>query len=65
DLLAKAGEAGCSALIFTVDMPVPGSRYRDLRSGLAGAPGLGGQIRRFAQAAARSGRSSGPCGAGR
>jgi L-lactate dehydrogenase (cytochrome) len=51
DLLAKARAAGCSALVFTVDMPVPGSRYRDVRSGLAGAPGLGGALRRFGQAA--------------
>jgi L-lactate dehydrogenase (cytochrome) len=53
DLLAKAKDAGCSALVFTVDMPVPGSRYRDLRSGLAGAPGMLGDLRRFFQAAAR------------
>jgi L-lactate dehydrogenase (cytochrome) len=53
DLLAAAREAQCSALLFTVDMPVPGSRYRDLRSGLAGAPGLGGQLRRFVQAIQR------------
>ncbi len=53
DLLAQATATGCSALIFTVDMPVPGSRYRDVRSGLAGAPGLRGALRRFGQAAAR------------
>ncbi len=50
DLLAKAKEAGCTALVFTVDMPVPGSRYRDLRSGLAGAPGMLGDLRRMFQA---------------
>jgi L-lactate dehydrogenase (cytochrome) len=55
DLLAKAASANCSALIFTVDMPAPGSRYRDVRSGLSGAPGLGGQMRRLAQALARPG----------
>lgn len=55
DLLARAHAAGCSALIFTVDMPVPGSRYRDYRSGLAGAPGLAGDLRRFWQALARPG----------
>ena len=49
DLLAKANTAGCSALIFTVDMPVSGTRYRDYRSGLAGAPGPRGQLRRFLQ----------------
>jgi L-lactate dehydrogenase (cytochrome) len=53
ELLAKAQQLGCSALVFTVDMPVPGSRYRDYRSGLAGAPGLGGALRRFGQAAMR------------
>ena len=41
--------------MFTVDLPVPGSRYRDVRSGLAGAPGLMGQMRRMAQGAARPG----------
>lgn len=51
DLLAKAREAHCSALVFTVDMPVPGTRYRDYRSGLAGAPGIAGSFRRFVQAA--------------
>lgn len=53
DLLAQALEAGCSTLVFTVDMPVPGTRYRDRRSGLAGAPGLSGDLRRFWQAAMR------------
>jgi len=55
ELLAKARELGCSALVFTVDMPVPGSRYRDYRSGLAGAPGMAGAARRFWQAAQRPG----------
>ncbi|HEX8415532.1 MAG TPA: L-lactate dehydrogenase, partial [Sphingomicrobium sp.] len=55
DLMAKAAAAGCSALVFTVDMPVPGTRYRDYRSGLAGAPGFGGALRRFFQAATRPG----------
>jgi L-lactate dehydrogenase (cytochrome) len=55
DLLGKARDLGCPALIFTVDMPVPGSRYRDYRSGLAGAPGLFGAIRRAFQGALRPG----------
>ena len=50
ELLAKADATGCSTLVFTVDMPVPGTRYRDYRSGLAGAPGIGGALRRTAQA---------------
>lgn len=50
ELLAAAAAAGCSALVFTVDMPVPGSRYRDYRSGLAGSPGWAGGMRRMVQA---------------
>jgi L-lactate dehydrogenase (cytochrome) len=53
DLLAQARDANCSALVFTVDMPVPGSRYRDYRSGLAGAPGVRGSLRRAWQALMR------------
>ena len=53
DLMARAAEAGCSALVFTVDMPVPGTRYRDQRSGLAGAPGFLGGLRRLWQGAMR------------
>ena len=53
DLLAQARTLGCSALVFTVDMPVPGSRYRDVHSGLAGAPGLFGDLRRMWQAVRR------------
>jgi L-lactate dehydrogenase (cytochrome) len=53
DLLAQAKEARCSGLIFTVDLPVTGSRYRDYRSGLAGSPGLLGSTRRGWQAVLR------------
>ncbi|MBC2667795.1 FMN-dependent L-lactate dehydrogenase LldD [Novosphingobium piscinae] len=53
DLMAQAVAARCSALVFTVDMPVPGSRYRDYHTGLAGAPGLRGAAWRAAQAAVR------------
>lgn len=55
DLLAQARHAGCTTLIFTVDMPVPGSRYRDYRSGLAGATGAMGAMRRAFQALRRPG----------
>ena len=53
DILALAREARCSALVFTVDMPVPGSRYRDYRSGLAGETWLSGNARRVFQAMLR------------
>jgi L-lactate dehydrogenase (cytochrome) len=36
ELLALARETNCAALVFTVDLPVPGARYRDVHSGLAG-----------------------------
>ncbi len=55
DLLAQAAQAGCSALVFTVDLPIPGTRYRDQRSGLAGAPGLTGRLRRLGQVLMRPG----------
>lgn len=53
DMLAKATAAGCSALVFTVDMPVPGTRYRDYRTGLAGAAGWKGAVLRTMQALIR------------
>lgn len=53
ELIDRAKAAGCTTLVFTVDMPVPGARYRDYRSGLAGAPGLAGSIRRTWQGAMR------------
>jgi L-lactate dehydrogenase (cytochrome) len=55
DLLAEVKRNECPVLVFTVDMPMPGSRYRDYRSGLAGAPGLKGAIRRFGQAMLKPG----------
>jgi L-lactate dehydrogenase (cytochrome) len=36
DLLATAKANGAKALVFTVDMPVPGARYRDQHSGMSG-----------------------------
>lgn len=36
DLLATAKALGVQALVFTVDMPVPGARYRDAHSGMSG-----------------------------
>lgn len=35
-LLEKVTELGCPVVAFTVDLPVPGARYRDVRSGLFG-----------------------------
>lgn len=46
-LLARARALGCGTLVFTVDMPVPGARYRDSHSGMAGPHAA---LRRYAQA---------------
>ena len=54
-LLDQANTAHCPVLIFTVDMPMPGARYRDLRSGLSGAANLRGRARRVGQAMTRPG----------
>ena len=53
DLLDRAAALSCPVLVFTVDLPVPGSRYRDVRSSLSGSTGLSGQLRRLAQVLAR------------
>ena len=38
-LLQKAADLGSPVLVFTVDLPVPGARYRDYRTGLFGSAG--------------------------
>jgi len=47
DVLQRARDLGAGALVFTVDMPVPGSRYRDPHSGMSGP---NAEIRRMVQA---------------
>jgi L-lactate dehydrogenase (cytochrome) len=47
DVLQRARDLGAGALVFTVDMPVPGSRYRDPHSGMSGP---NAEIRRMIQA---------------
>lgn len=37
NMLERAQAAGVKNLVFTVDMPVPGARYRDRHSGMSGA----------------------------
>lgn len=36
NVLQRAKAAGVNTLVFTVDMPVPGARYRDMHSGMSG-----------------------------
>ncbi|EJF75535.1 L-lactate dehydrogenase [cytochrome] [Bartonella sp. DB5-6] len=47
DALERAWASGVRTLVFTVDMPVPGARYRDAHSGMSG-PYAG--LRRILQA---------------
>ena len=44
ELLGRAKAAGCPVLVFTVDLPLPGARYRDIRSGFTGATALSGAL---------------------
>ena len=44
DLLRRAKDAGCPTLVLTVDLQTPGTRYRDVRSGMTGRGGLSAQI---------------------
>ncbi|NIJ70065.1 FMN-dependent L-lactate dehydrogenase LldD [Xanthomonas sp. 60] len=44
--LERARAAGVTTLVFTVDMPVPGARYRDMHSGMSGPDAA---LRRMAQ----------------
>lgn len=48
--LERARAAGVKTLVFTVDMPTPGARYRDAHSGMSGP---NAEIRRMVQAMTR------------
>ncbi|TFW30073.1 FMN-dependent L-lactate dehydrogenase LldD [Duganella callida] len=50
DVLQRARALGATTLVFTVDMPVPGARYRDAHSGMSGP---NGPLRRVLQAMTR------------
>ncbi len=51
-LLQRAWNAGCRTLMFTVDMPLLGWRWRDIRNGMMGG-GLAANISKNLQIAAR------------
>jgi L-lactate dehydrogenase (cytochrome) len=38
EYIARAAAAKCPVMLLTVDLPVPGTRYRDVRTGLSGPP---------------------------
>lgn len=44
ELLGRVKALGCPVLMFTVDLPTPGARYRDVRSGFTGSSGLSGAL---------------------
>ncbi|MEO7066478.1 MAG: FMN-dependent L-lactate dehydrogenase LldD [Rhodanobacter sp.] len=46
-VLERAQTAGVTTLVFTVDMPIPGARYRDAHSGMSGPHAA---MRRYVQA---------------
>lgn len=55
EMLTIGREAGCSALLLTVDLPVSGSRYRDVRSGLSVPASARASFRRFCQSMLKPG----------
>jgi L-lactate dehydrogenase (cytochrome) len=46
ELLRRARAVACPVLVLTVDLPVPGARYRDVRSGFTGLRGVRAWINR-------------------
>ena len=50
DVMRRASDLGAATLVFTVDTPLPGARYRDAHSGMSG-PNAG--MRRMIQALRR------------
>ena len=53
DLLARARASGVNVLVFTVDLPMPGSRYREQRLGMTGGLSTWGKMERAFDAARR------------
>ncbi|MEQ1863974.1 MAG: L-lactate dehydrogenase [Micropepsaceae bacterium] len=47
EILARARAAGCGALVYTVDLPVFATRYRDMRNGMGVKLGPVGSFRRL------------------
>lgn len=46
DLIRRAREAGVSVLVLTVDLPVVGTRYRDVRNTMSGGGGAWARLRK-------------------
>jgi L-lactate dehydrogenase (cytochrome) len=54
-LLGRARENGCETLLFTVDLPMPGLRHRDVRNGMIGRPTLKARLGKVRQLVTRPG----------
>jgi L-lactate dehydrogenase (cytochrome) len=46
DLMARAQAVGCTTMVLTVDLPVVGQRYRDVRNGISGRLSRAQSLRR-------------------
>lgn len=55
EILSRAQSAHCGALVFTVDLPVLGTRYRDIRNGMGVQLPLLSKLRMAANFASRPG----------
>jgi L-lactate dehydrogenase (cytochrome) len=55
ELLQRAQKVGVTTLVFTVDLAVVGSRYRDRRNGMGGDLSVGGRLRSALNFAAHPG----------
>jgi L-lactate dehydrogenase (cytochrome) len=53
DLIARAREAGCNALVLTVDLAVGGLRHRDVQTGMVGGLSMRGRMSVLADYAQR------------
>lgn len=54
-LLGRARENGCDTLLFTVDLPMPGLRHRDVRNGMIGRTTLKARLGKLRQLLTRPG----------
>jgi L-lactate dehydrogenase (cytochrome) len=46
ELIQRVKACACPVLVFTVDLPLPGARYRDVHSGMSAPPGLRNAVNR-------------------